>query len=61
MRVVLVLGTVLVLTACGVPESEGAQASRGDVQGFYFVPFDPEVLENSPAWDAALQEYKREM
>lgn len=59
MRVVLVLGAVLALTACGVPESEDVQASRGAIQGLYFMPFDPEILEHSPAWDAALEEYKR--
>ncbi|RLJ59001.1 hypothetical protein BCF46_1143 [Litoreibacter meonggei] len=61
MRVVLVLGAVLALTACGVPESEDVQVSRGAIQGLYFIPFDAEMLESSPAWDAALEEYKREM
>lgn len=59
MRVVAVLGALLALTACGVPESEDVQASRGAIQGLYFVPFEPEILENSPAWEAALEEYKR--
>lgn len=59
MRVVLVLGAVLALSACGVPESDDVQASRGAVQGLYFIPFEPEVLENSPAWEAALKEYKK--
>ncbi|SDX03449.1 hypothetical protein [Litoreibacter albidus] len=61
MRVVLVLGAMLALTACGVPESEDVQASRGAIQGLYFIPFEPEILDNSPAWEAALEEYKREM
>jgi hypothetical protein len=52
---------MLALTACGVPESEDVQASRGAIQGLYFIPFEPEILDNSPAWEAALEEYKRQM
>ena len=59
MRVVLAMGALLALAACGVPDSEDVQASRGAIQGLYFVPFDAEVLENSPAWEEALAEYKR--
>lgn len=61
MRVVLVLGVVLALSACGVPESDEVQASRGAIQGLYFIPFEPEVLEGSPAWEAALIEFKRQL
>ncbi|WP_298261620.1 hypothetical protein [uncultured Litoreibacter sp.] len=61
MRVVPVLGVLLALAACGVPETEDVQASRGAIQGLYFIPFEPEILENSPAWEAALKEYKRQM
>ncbi|PTX55378.1 hypothetical protein C8N43_0011 [Litoreibacter ponti] len=61
MRVVWLLGATLALSACGVPEAEDVQASRGAIQGLYFIPFEPEVLENSPAWDAALEEYRKEL
>lgn len=61
MRVVLVLGAVLALSACGVPEADDVQASRGAIQGLYFIPFEPEVLDNSPAWEAALKEYRKEI
>lgn len=61
MRVVLVLGAILALSACGVPEADDVQASRGAIQGLYFIPFDPEMLEDSAAWEAALVEYKREI
>lgn len=60
MKNIMIIGTLAMLAACGVPASEDI-SSKSDFKPLgqaFFVPVDPAALEKSDAWAELVESYQ---